>query len=368
MKGIDIDIKKDTVLNPPIDRRSECFKWSLNGKDNQLPAIVEHLINESVTARGCVRRVVNAIIGKGFKDGSTIVHPSGTTLNHIGRQSGTELGKQNNTFIHIGFNAEYKPAKMKVISAKKVRIGRSDDEDYSGKFLVADWSAKRISEDDIEVVDRFNLNENVIKSQVKAAGGIGKYKGQILHLSTDSSYKYAPADVFPVLEDLEFEKLSKKFRRNNSKFGFLNGKVILTGKMTKEEEREFKRDVEKMQGGENAANAMVYQASQAGADLSKMMRIEDFAAKLDDKILSYSDSIAESNICKAFSVPVALVSSKSEGIFGNSGEMLKQMKFQLYEAKEFERMILEEALNTILKAGDFDIKETQIIDPFNTNE
>lgn len=368
MKVIEVDIKNDSILNPGIDRRTEVFKWGLTSKDNQYPSIVEHLSKESVTAKRCINKVLAAIIGKGFTDGETVVHPDGTTLNELGRQLGRELAKQNNCFIHVGFNVDYKPSKLKHISSKRVRIGKSDDENYSGKFCVADWESKRISKEDIKAIDRFNLSPKVVEAQVSKAGGIEKYKGQILHLSVDSSYKYAPSDMHSVFEDCEFEKLSKSFRRNNARYGFLNSKIAIVGKMSAEEERSFKSDLRGLQGGENASNMLVYQASTAGADVEKQVTIKDFSSKLDDKILAYSDSTAESNICKAFSVPVPLVSSKSEGIFGNSGEMLRQMKIQLYEEKEFERMMLEEAIGKILKNGDFTIKDASIIDPFNTDD
>lgn len=253
---------------------------------------------------------------------------------------------------------------MNLISSKKVRIGKSDDLGYSGKYLVTDWSAKRITEDNIQVVDKFNLDKKVINSQIKKAGGIQNYNGQIMHISTDTSYKYAPSDLFPVLEECLFEKESKHFRKNNGKFGFLNGKIVLVGKMTEDEEREFRRDLERMQGGENASNLLIYQATNIGSDLTKMIKIENLSESLDDEILKYSDEVAEKNICKAFTVPLALVNSNNDGIFGNSGEMLKQMKIQLYESKEYERMLIVDALNKVLAAGDFEVKNTEVISPF----
>lgn len=366
MRVISVDLAKDSVLNPGLDRRTEVYKWGLTDKDNQYPSIIQHLSNESVTAKSCISRVLNAILGKGFKDGTTKIHPDGTTLNQTHRALGRELATQSSCFLHIGFNADLKPSKLKSITAKKVRIGKSDDRNYSGKFCISDWESKRISKEDIELVDKFNLDPEVIKAQVDAAGGITKYKGQILHITKDVSFRYAPSDLHTVLEDAEFEKLSKVFRRNNAKFGFLNSKAIIVGKMTPAEERAFKESLANMQGADNTSNLLVFQATNQMAELEKQMALKDLGTKLDDKILAYSDEAAERNICKAFGVPVALISSRSEGIFGNSGEMLTEMKKQLYEGREFERMLLEEAINSVLKAGDFPIKQSEIIDPFQT--
>lgn len=364
MRVISIDVSKDSVLNPPIDRRNEVYKWGLTEKDNQLPSIVQHLANESVTAKSCISWVLNAIIGAGFEAGTTRIHPDGTTLNQLQRSLARELATQSNAFLHIGYNANLDPCKMRVITSKKVRIGKSDDIEYSGKFCVANWESKRISPDDIELIDRFNPKKAVVASQIEHAGDISKYKGQILHISKDSSYKYAPSDLYPVLEDAELEKLSKVFRRNGAKYGYLNSKAVIVGKMTEGEETEFKKSLESMQGADNASNTLVFQASQAGVELEKQMVVKDLSTNLNDKVLNYSDEASENAICKSFRVPVSLVSSRSEGIFGNSGELFREMKRQIYEGREYERMLIEEAVNDILKRGDFDIKETAIIDPF----
>lgn len=368
MRSITLDVSQDSVLCPAIDRRNEVIKWGLTNEDNQLPSIVQHLATESVTAKSCISWVLNAVLGKGFKDGGAIVHKgTGLTLNRLHRAVGREVVTQAQSFLHVGYNADLKPDRIKMLPSTRVRIGKPDDANYSGKFCIADWTAKRISPADIEIVDRYNPHPEVIAAQIEAAGGITKFKGQVLHITKDDSFKYAPSDLFPVLEDAELEKLSKIFRRNGAKYGFLNSKAIIVGQLDNEEERLLKKDFENLQGADNASNMLIYQASQAGIDLDKQMVVKDLSTKLDDKILAYSDEAAEAAICKAFRVPVSLVSSKSEGIFGNSGELLKEMKVQLYEGREYERMLIEEAINDILRRGDFEIQKSEIIDPFNTS-
>lgn len=369
MKSINIDVLKDSILNPSFDKRSEVFMWGLTSKDNKLPSIIEHLLQESVTAKACLKRCINAVMGKGLEGGDQIVNPHNLmTANQVLRAISKDLIGQSNFFVHARFDGNYDVKSIKPITAKKCRIGSADDQDYSGKILVADWSAKRIAKQDIEVVDRLNLNKDVIEAQVQKAGSLGKYKGQILHVKTDIGYKYAPSDLYPVLEDAELEKLSKIFRRNGGKYGFLNAKAVIVGEMTDSEERAFKKDLESMQGAENASNMLVFQATNKMADLEKQIIVKDLSNKLDDKILMYSDEAAEAAICKAFGVPLALISGRSEGIFGNSGEMLNEMKKQLYLEKEFERMLIEESLTHLFKKSVFDIKEAKIIDPFKTTE
>lgn len=358
MKTFSIDVTKDSVLNPTFDKRSEVFMWGLSDKDNKLPSIIKYLSQESVTAKACISKCLDAILGKGFNK-NIVVGDNGLTINKLHRQTGREIISQSNAFIHVRYDANLEVSKLSFEKCERVRIGRSDDREYSGKFLVTDWNAKRILKDKIQVIDKFNSNKDVIKAQILAAGGIAKYKGQILHISKDSSVKYAPSDLNSVLEDCETEINSKKFTRNNSQFGFMNNKAVLVGKLEEQEERDLKRDFQNMQGAENASNLLIFQATNHVADLEKQMIIKDLTSNPSDKILSYSDIKTEANICKAFGVPVTMISGKSEGIFGNSGAMLVEMKKQLYASREYDRMLLEEAFRELLKD-----KDLSIIDPF----
>ncbi|AGO47818.1 phage portal protein [Cellulophaga phage phi46:1] len=364
MKTYNIDAASNSVLFPKLDKRTEVVKWSYNGQDNQLPSIIEHLALESVTTRACLKKLIPAIYGNGFEGGNIKINAKGQTLNSIGRNLSHSLALHGNAFVHARFNGEKIVGSIEPKSCSRVRLGADDDSDYSGKFCLSDWAAKRITASDIVRIDKLNLNSKVLDYQIKAIGGLTRYMGQIDHLTTDESLKYAPSPLFPALEYAEAEKMSKTFTRNNSQFGFMNSKALIVGSLSEGEEYSLKKDLKNMQGVENTSNLMVFQATNPTADLDKQMILKDLTANPSDKILAYSDEKSEAAICKAFSVPVALVSSKSEGIFGNSGELMREMKRQLYEDMEFERQLIEETLSKIIEKSVFrdKIQKVKFID------
>jgi len=106
------------------------------------------------------------------------------------------------------------------------------------------------------------------------------------------------------------------------------------------------------------------EATQQTDDLSKQLNISDLSSPYNDKLFEYSDKQAEKNICKAFGVPLILVNPSDNSMFGNSGEMLKEAKKQLYESKEEERDQLEEVFSMIMKDFQEPVTDLKIISPF----
>lgn len=378
MNKVAIEIGSNTVLEPKFDKRTEVYKWGLTDGDNQLPSILEYLANESVTVKACVSKCIDAILGKGFTDGDRVIGDRRLTINKLHRQVSRELVVQSQAFIHVRYDGKLNPVRSKLEKCERVRVGSSDDNEYSGKYLVTDWGSKRIVKDSIKVLDRFNDDRRVVASQVLASLGIkrgdddydldkevydvSKYKGQIMHITKDSSLKYAVSDMMPILEDAETEINSKVFTKNNSAHGFMNSKIVLVGQMEETQESNLKRDLVNMQGAKNASNLLVFQATNKMADLEKQMIVKDLTSNPSDKVLSFSDSKIESQICKAFGVALLMISGKSEGIFGNNGDILGEMKRQLYTSREHDRMVIEEAFRLL-----FDNKTLSIIDPFKDN-
>lgn len=139
---------------------------------------------------------------------------------------------------------------------------------------------------------------------------------------------------------------------------------MITPKLDNNEKNELKKSLRKMQGADKTSNVIILEATQVNLELEKQFAVLDLAENPDDKVLEYSNSQAEANICKAFSIPVSLISGKSEGIFGNSGAVLYEMKRQVWENQEFTRTLVEETLNMLLGRFSDKIDKQSVIDPF----
>ena len=360
---------KDSILSVKKDKRTDVFHF---GIDNLFPQLIEELINQSVTSKTCVDKVAKSIYGKSFGDvGKISINADGQSLNNVLRTASREYAKHSNVFIHIGYNGELKVNSIKVIPVAQVRVGKNDDNGYSGKYIIYnnwDKTQGRFDAKNFKYIDRYNPLKNVIESQIEAAGSIIKYKGQLLHIQKDSNSIYSLSDLNPVLSEALLEKNSQTFRSRGAEKGFLNTKLMTVQPFSSDDERsDFKNTLENLQGADNAGNVLLLEASQASDDLASQVKLDDLSSKYNDKLFEYSDAQAEKNITKAFGVPMVLIDTTNDGLFGNSGEMLLEAKKQLWESREEERDMIEEVFVKLM--NNFKTPITQdltIISPFNT--
>lgn len=356
-----------SILDIKIDKRNECFNFGL---DNAFPSLVETLIEMSVTSKTCVDRVAKAIYGKSFGDaGSIIVNSKGESINEVLRIAAKDYAKHNNCYLLVGYDANLDVKFIIVIPVTDVRIGKDDDKGYSGKFIVYDnWDKskiKKIESSKFKIIDRFNDDKRVIEGQIRNAAKLNEvkgwedakiediihhYNGQILHIRKDQAYKYSKTDLMPALKDALTEANSQTFRSNGASKGFLNTKLLTTPPFKDEDSRkEFKKDLNGVRGANNSSEVILLESQQVTDDISKQINISDLSGNYNDKLFEYSDKQAEKNICKAFSVPLMLVSQTDNSLFGSSGEMLKEAKIQLWESREEDRDQFEEVFNNLME-------------------
>ena len=353
------------------DKREEVYNFGL---DNLYPDTIENLVNSSVTSKLCVDLAAKAIYGGSFGDeiGNTIVNKEGHTLNQILRISSKEYAKHGNCYIHFGYNADLKINSIKVLPTAYMRVGKSDDLGYSGKLVeYTNWNStsNRIIKKKFKVYDRFNPNKKVLETQIEAAGSIMKYKGQVLHLKGDTNDVYGISDLNTVLYEALLEANSQKFRANNSENGFLSTKLMVVKPFEKEEERnQFKSSLKTMQGADNTGKILLMESSSPTDALTEQIRLEDLTSEYNDRLFEYSDNIAEKNICKAFNIPTFLVNGSDSGIFGNSGELVRQGRAMLFESQSESRDMIEEAFRRVLKNWKEPIEAAvKIVNPYKNS-
>lgn len=361
----------NSILDVKKDKRNECFNF---GKDNAFPSLVEALINISVTSKTCVDRVAKAIYGGSFGElGNIVVNSKGQTLNEVLRIAAREYSKHNNCYIQVAYDGNFDFKAIVVVPVSYVRLGKDDDKGYSGKFIIYNnWDKSRgskIMSSNFTVVDRFNPKKEVIEKQIEKAGDIAKYNGQLIHVKKDNAFVYSLTDLNTVLSEALLEGNSQTFRSRGSEKGFLNTKLLTTQPFASDEDRrDFKKELNSVRGAGNSSEVVLLEASQQTDDLSKQIKLDDLSSPYNDKLFEYSDKQAEKNICKAFSVPQVLVNPSDNSMFGNSGEMLKEAKRQLYESREEDRDQLEEVFVMLMKKFQKPVEGLKIINPFEEVE
>lgn len=351
MKVYYTDVSK-SILDVKQDKRNECFNF---GKDNAYPSLIEALVKMSVTSKNCVDKVAKAIYGGGFGEAGNIkVNSKGQTLNKVLRIAARQYAKHKNCYIQVSYNLNYKFSSIVVVPVKYVRVGKADDRGYSGKFLVYDnWDrskGSRIMSSKFLLVDKFNPDEDVVKKQI---GGkdIEEYNGQIIHIKEDDGEVYSESDLTSVLSEALLESNSQTIRSRGAEKGFINSKICAVPPFSDKKDRDdFKKNLKSMQGANNSSDVLVVEASEATEDLSKSIYLGDLTSTYNDKMFEYSDKKAEASICKAFGVNLVLISPNENSIFGNSGEVLREAKKQLYDEKKEDRDQIEEVFSDLMKS------------------
>lgn len=342
----------DSILVVKPDKRNECFNF---GADNAFPSLIEALIRMSVSSKTCTDRASKAIYGGSFGEaGDVIINSKGQSLNEVLRLAARWYAKQNNCYLQISYDGNFDIRAIVVVPVTDVRVGKADDRGYSGKFIVYDnWDKsrlRRVQSKNFVEYHKYNPDKEVVEGQIETAGGIEKYNGQILHIRKDETYIYSLSDLEPVLSEALLENNSQVFRSRGAEKGFLNTKLMTVAPFKDDDTRkEFKDDINELRGADGSNDLLLLELAQNSDDVSKQIDITDLSGTYNDKLFEYSDKQAETNICKAFTVPQILINPSDNTMFGNSGEMLREAKLQLWETRKEDRNQLEEAFAGIME-------------------
>jgi hypothetical protein len=363
IKLIDVDNR----LSIKYDQINGIHNW---GDDNAYPQLITTLVNSSVTAKQCVDLNSKYIYGKGFNftqnitdKNSILVNKKGLNINQFLRICSKEFAKQNNLFLHINYNALFEVSSVDLISSEFARLGEMDSTGYSGKFVIyPNWDkskSKKVDKKDFILIDRFNPNETIIEKQVEAAGGWNKYKGQILHITSDFSELYSLADLDSVLFDANSEYQAGVFKNTGLRKGFFGMKFVVTKPFEDEDEaKEFEEMMQASMGAENSTAVILIEGKEGSDILKDELFVQDIDSNIDDAKFQNTEESSARNIRKAFGVPSILIEDSDHSIFGQSGELLKEAKLTHWENKEEERNIISDAFQLIFSKFHFPINSS----------
>ena len=348
-----------------------------NGSTNDYAERVDRLNDLSVTAKMAWNTMSNFIYGQGIAEGGDVIinAEDNTTLSAFTRFLSKVIAKQRGAYIHVNWNANYKISSFKLLPYHTCRKGDKDDENYNAKILVTEnWlvgdTDGKIKKENVSVIDVFNPDRNVIKAQVEASNGKNEaekwlsYKGQIWYFNPDIDYEYALARIDAVMEDCDSENQSSVYKNRSLRKGFFGKTMIITKPMTGAveeyedrveytkavtEEEEFTNTAKGWLGAENSGNLLHVQLDHNGDSFDEAIKIEQFRTDINDKLFEYTENSVFRNICMAYNnLPLGLVRSENT-LFGNSGEMLREMKKAYQQSVRFEREEVEYIVNRLMK-------------------
>lgn len=358
-----------------------------NGEDNLYPDYIEGLISNSVTALECADLMTSFLVGRGFDNANnTIVDPANdTTLLEFLGDVAESVAKHRGAFIHVNYDEDYKAKSYKVLPYTDCRVGKTDDNDYSGKIHVcSDWSkdkeAKKASK-----IDVYNSKEVVIKEQVKAAGGFSKYKGQILFYNT-SKLIYPISRIHAVNEDCESEKRASMYKGVSLRKGFFGKTLVVTKPLVdtdydKENQddvaeykkqldarTEFRKTIQKFIGAENVDGVM-HMELDFQEDVNDEILFKNIDSNIDDKLFAFTEKSVRDNIRIAFkNIPAPLIASQDGKMFNSSGEAIRAMRIFYQEQTEKERMQLQQLVLKLMSSFNEPLDGLEIVPLIDTTK
>lgn len=263
------------------------------GSDNDYPQLIERLVLSSIDAKAIADVYSKFIVGMGFENeaiNSVVVGKDSRgkqiTLLSLLRQFAQSASLYAGGYIHVNINLSGEVVNARLVPFKNCRFAKPDSRGYSGKIAVYEnWEKDKSTKYDknaIRFYNVFNLNAEVIKEQIKEAGGIEKHNGQIYFQFIDNAYLYPLSPFDPVYLDCDTQSQIAIFKNNQIRNGFTDKTIF------------------RVAGDEDAIEDMANNLkSMMGADGDNCTIIEDTinpeTGRLDDKSAIVQESI-RSNI------------------------------------------------------------------------
>lgn len=315
--------------------------------DNKYPHRVIDIVNDSPTAKTCLKLKNKFVFGGGFKDLAfykSKVNDKQTVDSFLRRLS-EDFGKFGGFAIHVNYNGLGEFINTRVVPFEYVRkqlVG-------NGYRIYNDWN--NVKNTSVKTEDIFDLHPFNPETALREAEQEGweNYKGQLLYYNGDEDiYNLSPLDA--ILECLLTEGQLKKFKHSISAKNFLASHLLVMGRQESEEaEQEFDENLRRFQGGEGAGTIMIVEkeSNEEVIELKKV-EIQDY-----DGLYEYTENSSRDTIIQHFLIPPVLL-LKVAGSLGSSKEIADA--FDYYNAiTSDERLVIEEVMKMIFSNWHYDI-------------
>lgn len=242
--------------------------------DNLYPQNVRHIVLSSKTGSGCLERYTDYIEGRGLFSEALAgfaVNLDGQTLADLHTQVAGDLAMLNGFAIHVNYDIEGRIVSLHHMPFENVRILEPDAEGFVRQLAVhPDWSGKltrsgknvKVTETNIDYIDVFNPDPDIVRAQMQEAGGPQFYLGQIYYYSREGYLQYPYARFHAALADLSTDEGLSNVMLRNVRNNFLpagafvrlksQGSSLMDDEDTTPMAEDYSEDLAALQGDTNA--------------------------------------------------------------------------------------------------------------------
>lgn len=377
-----------------ITRRDDRVFGIINyDKDNAYPQRVQDIVNGSGVAKSCIDIFFKFINGKGFNDeafGDTVIDGYHLTADKLLRANARDFANRKGFAIHFNYNVMGDVTTVNYIPFAHCRLAVDEKTGAVCKIAVYDdWARERknrINKKDIDYIHLYDPRPEVVQAQIKEAGSIEKYKGQIYYYGEDGELIYPLTHYDSELEDIETDSQVKMFKYRNISGSFMASHMLVmygqaegsgrgTGSSTPplggervpygnpNQEDEIVSQLKQFQGAQNFNRIMKVEIDSP----EQKPELVPFTHQNNDTLFEYHEKSTQDNIRKVFAIPTVFLEAVP-GKLGLSEELADAVTFYNKMTQD-ERAILEEAYQMVLGPAfpnrSFKIQPLDFIDGIN---
>lgn len=341
------------------------------GYNNLYPQEIRSIVACSETGTTCLDRYIQFIQGNGFKIvefAETAINRQGETADDILQQIADDLGSYNGFALHVNYNLLGQIVEINHVPFENCRLGNDDDSGYIGKIAVfPDWTGTKKrnnkqlkpKKENIDYIDVFNPDLNVILSQIEASGGIELYKGQILWISSAGKQEYPKAKYDCVVTQMSTEEGLGNISYRNARNGLMPAKIVVIKKSqdipNEDDKKSSVQDdsvtkaFEELQGDENSGRIMIMEVEYD----EEIPQVHDLQGKNYDKDFTVTADTSCEKIYAAFGQEAWHRIRK--GSLGFTSDILRDTYENYSSVTGPERRMIERAFDKIFKHWHEDI-------------
>lgn len=340
-------------------------------KDNLYPQNILRLVAQSKNATGCLERYRDYVEGDGISSlpiATLKANPNGETWDDLHELLSNDYATFNGIAIHVNYNVYGQIVNARAIPFENVRLEEPDEEGVVKRVAIhPDWSGestrngKRVTprKENIDFVDVFNPEPTIVQAQIREAGGIQFYKGQVLYISAAGHLRYPLAKFDSVLTDISTDEGLSNIMLRNARNNFLPAGIFVhyrgqqnpTGlgseyEYENDEDEGYSDELRSLQGDMSACKIMDITVDSKD-DIPEFIK---FDVQNYDKDFSVTTQTVEDNIYSRFGQEAFL--SLRRGKVGFSGNLIKDATDDYARRCAKAQRVLSRAYSAVLQHWD----------------
>jgi len=218
------------------------FKMQSYGYDNLYPQNLARITEASGTAMLCLNRYSRFIEGYGFDSeilSALAMNFQGDTADDILRNAAQDLARFGGFALHVNYNVLGQVSSVSHVPFENCRLEETDDKGNVAHVLLhPDWTQKKtrngkrliVNENNIERINVFNPDPEIVLKQIANEGGIDTYKGQILWCSMNGKFIYPTASYDSAITEISTDEGLGNVKMRNVRNNFLVSCMLITKK------------------------------------------------------------------------------------------------------------------------------------------